>query len=131
MTQGIEKRKHHRARVALLVLYRCNTLDEYSCEYAIDVSVGGLFIRTEHPLKMGQKLFLKFTDKDGSHMVETNATVAHVKTGLENGDSFIEIGMGVRFDDLEEETLAVLERVVHGRRYGDETAAPAEGEAAE
>ncbi|MDO8643777.1 MAG: PilZ domain-containing protein, partial [bacterium] len=64
--------------------------------YSSDLSLGGLFLESEVPLKQGTKVFLSFTLQPGLVKIRTTGEV--VRLEKEGGGSVL--GMGVRFLDL-------------------------------
>ena len=108
------RRKHSRTRMALLVQYRFNTLEDFLAEYATNVSPGGMFIETDAPSPAGSTLHLQFSLKDGSRLIDGLARVVRV---VPQGNAAGPPGMGVEFLELDEESRRIIERLCahHGR----------------
>jgi len=105
---GLNQRKHQRASLSLLVQYRFDTFDDFLGEYASDISLGGMFIRTETPRPTGSMIYLQFSLKDGSTLIEGLGKVCHVTPpGGERP-----AGMGVEFLNFDEESRSFIESLV-------------------
>jgi len=109
---GSNKRIHPRSALTLLVQYHFESLDEVVCEYAEDVSLGGMFIKTATPPAKGSVIFLQFSLSDGSKLVEGLAKVAWCLSPAEAEASDRVAGMGVQFIHFDEESKAVVEEIV-------------------
>src|ERR1700704_1517171 len=100
-----KERKHARATVSLLVQYRFNSLEDFLAEYATNLSPGGIFIATDEPSPVGTMLYLQFSLKDGSRLIEGMGRVAHVEKA----------GMGIEFVQFDEASMALVARICGGR----------------
>ncbi len=106
-----EQRRYPRAPLNLLVQYRCDTLEDFLSEYSADISLGGMFIRTETPRPVGSMIYLQFALKDGSVLIEGLGRVVHVNEP--GGDR--PAGMGVEFLNFDDESKAFIEELVASR----------------
>ncbi|MDF1561409.1 MAG: TIGR02266 family protein [Deltaproteobacteria bacterium] len=107
---GADKRQHPRARLSLLVQYRFASFDEFLGEYASDLSLGGMFIRTDEPRPSGSMIYLQFSLKDGSTLIEGLGRVCHVtEPGGERP-----AGMGIEFVNFDEASRELIEGIVEG-----------------
>jgi molecular chaperone DnaK len=109
-------RKHARTPLSVLVQYRFDTLDEFLAEYSVDISPGGMFIKTNDPKPLGAVLFLQFSLKDGSSFIEGLAKVVHVTPPP--GTAGRPPGMGVEFVSVDDESLALIHRICASRGQG-------------
>lgn len=100
-------RRHDRRPLALLVQYRASVLEPFCAEYIVNVSPGGLFVRTDAPYPKGTLLTLQFPLKDGSRLIEGTGSVVHVVTPAEAGPDR-PAGMGISFEELDEESRALV-----------------------
>lgn len=85
-----ERRRHPRMRTNLLVQL-LSAGGEYRVDYATDLSQGGLFIRTDHPLPVGERFSLQLPTGGDGTMVEARCRVARVSAE----------GMGAEFLSFE------------------------------
>ena len=111
-TDGSSKRIHPRSALTLLVQYHFESLDEFVSEYAEDVSLGGMFIKTDTPPPKGSVIFLQFSLSDGSKLVEGLAKVAWCLSPAEAEASDRIAGMGVQFIHFDEESQAIVAEIV-------------------
>jgi molecular chaperone DnaK len=105
-----ERRVHPRLPLRMLVQFRMHDLDEFMRVYAVNVSVGGIFIRTLTPHPIGAMIYLQFKLEDGKHLIEGLGKVVHV-----NPPEHPSPGMGVEFVNLDEESRALIEEIIRER----------------
>lgn len=100
-----------RTPVTLKIKFKSETLEQFIERYAVDVSQGGIFIRTKEPLAVGTQMKFEFQLRDASPLIGGEGTVVWTR---ENDPSrpAIAPGMGVRFDRLAEGSQSVLERIL-------------------
>ena len=75
---GDNRRKHPRTALSLLVQYRFNTFEDFLAEYSVNISPGGMFIRTDEPREEGAMIYLQFSLKDGAKLIEGLGRVVRV-----------------------------------------------------
>jgi uncharacterized protein (TIGR02266 family) len=110
---GADKRRADRASLSLLVQFRFDSVEDFVAEYASDLSTRGVFIRTPEPREQGALVYLQFTLKDGSHLIEgLGRVIRSVSPGAPTGGT---PGMGIEFLNFDEESMAVIERIVRDR----------------
>lgn len=122
-------RQGKRTPVTLKIKFKSETLEQFIERYAVDVSQGGIFIRTKEPLAVGTQMKFEFQLRDASPLIAGEGTVVWTR---ENDPSrpAIAPGMGVRFDRLADGSQAVLERILAEKakqapgRAASETAKP-------
>ena len=98
-----ERRRHIRYPLSIEVTYQYGV--ESFSEYTLNLSPGGLFIRTDRPLKRGSTITLDFTIPSIDHHFSMNGRVAWIRNqGDENGLQ----GRGVEFLDVTEKNTRQL-----------------------
>ncbi|HEY5923583.1 MAG TPA: TIGR02266 family protein, partial [Kofleriaceae bacterium] len=104
-------RQGKRTPVTLKIKFKSETLEQFIERYAVDVSQGGIFIRTKEPLAVGTQMKFEFQLRDASPLIAGEGTVVWTR---ENDPSrpAIAPGMGVRFDRLADGSQNVLERIL-------------------
>lgn len=100
------KRKHPRVDVPLLVQYRFGALEELRTEYALNVSVGGMFIATQEKKPPGTRVFVQLTTRDGAHFLQGEGKVVRASDG----------GYAIELLGFDAEAQAVLARLVEEAR---------------
>lgn len=98
----------------MLVQFRLETMEDFLAQYAGNISVGGMFIRSTQPHESGSLVYLQFRLTSGEKLIEGLGRVVHV-----NPPEHEEPGMGVEFVNLDPESVALIERIVQDR-IGDE-----------
>jgi len=109
---GSDRRRFPRASLQLLIQYRFDSFDDFLAEYSVDISVGGMFIRTDKPHDEGSFVYLQFALKDGSRLIEGLGKVVRVNRP---GDGGRTVGMGVEFVNFDPESMALIEEIVANR----------------
>lgn len=102
------RRRHPRTPLSLLVQYRFNSFEDFLAEYSVDLSPGGMFIRTAEPREMGSMIYLQFQLKDGSKLIEGLGKVVWVNPPGTVGRA---AGMGIEFVNFDEESMALIEEI--------------------
>ncbi len=97
--------------VTLKIKFKSATFDQFMERYAVDVSRGGIFIRTKQPLAVGTPLNFEFTLQDGSPLLAGDGTVIWIREADAARPS-VAAGMGVRFDKLQPASQGTLERIL-------------------
>ncbi|MBN2494815.1 MAG: TIGR02266 family protein [Deltaproteobacteria bacterium] len=107
-----ERRRYPRAPVSLLIQYRFDTLDDFLAEYSTDISMGGMFIRTDDIREEGSLVYLQFYLRDGAKLIEGLGRVVRVvhPEEAESPNSFP--GMGIEFVNFDDESMQLVEQIV-------------------
>jgi uncharacterized protein (TIGR02266 family) len=100
-----------RTPVTLKIKFKSETLEQFIERYAVDVSQGGIFIRTKEPLPVGTQMRFEFQLRDASPLIGGEGTVVWTRENDPTRPA-IAPGMGVRFDRLAEGSQGVLERIL-------------------
>ena len=104
-------RQGKRTPVTLKIKFKSETLEQFIERYAVDVSQGGIFIRTKEPLAVGTQMKFEFQLRDASPLISGEGTVVWTRENDPSRPS-IAPGMGVRFDRLNDGSQTVLERIL-------------------
>lgn len=112
----IEKRRDPRTLIKIKIDYK--TKGAYLYSYSKDLSEGGIFIQTKKPLKVGERVKLKFILPELLEKIETWGEVAWVN---EAGTEGLTEGMGVRFVDLDDKRAKLIEDVIQKIEEGKKT----------
>jgi uncharacterized protein (TIGR02266 family) len=111
-------RQASRSPVTLKIKFKSATLDQFIERYSVDVSHGGIFIRTKDPLPVGTTLRFEFQLKDATPLIAGDGTVVWTRE-FDPNRSGVAPGMGVRFDRLPGESQAILDRILsHKQKLG-------------
>ena len=102
------KRKNPRMPVEIRVDYE--RFNRFVSEYTRDISRGGLFIRTEDPVQVGEEIYLTLTFPHHSDGVTVMASVVRVDAPTESATP----GMGVRFLFVDAQERQSLFRLIDG-----------------
>ena len=111
---GEEKRRFPRAVVALAVQVKFGSVREFLNATAEDLSVGGMFLRSQHfgeaggLRQLGSLLALQF-DAGNRHLVHGVGRVVRV---ILPGVAGVEPGVGVEFVELDEPSRRLVEAIV-------------------
>ncbi len=104
-------RQAKRTPVTLKIKFKSQTLDQFIERYSVDVSHGGIFIRTKDPLAVGTPLRFEFQLKDATPLIRGEGTVVWTRE-RDPSRAGIAPGMGVRFDRLGDGSQEVLDKIL-------------------
>lgn len=107
--QGDDRRKFPRVPLNLLIQYRFDTFEDFIAEYASNISLGGMFIKTGETKPEGTHVYLQFSLKDGTRLIEG---LGHVVRVVGDGD---DAGMGIEFVNFDEDSWELVEAIVAER----------------
>lgn len=108
-----ERRRHPRTPLSILVQFRFNTFEEFLAEYSVNLSPGGMFIRTDEPKEEGSVIYLQFTLKDGSRLIEGMGRVVRVNPpGVKDRVA----GMGIEFVNFDDDSMALIQEICAARQ---------------
>jgi uncharacterized protein (TIGR02266 family) len=110
-TNTTNSRQASRSPVTLKIKFKSATIDQFIERYSVDISHGGIFIRTKDPLPVGTALRFEFQLKDASPLITGDGTVVWTRE-FDANRSGVAPGMGVRFDRLPNESQEVLEQIL-------------------
>lgn len=79
-------------------------------EYAVNISAGGMFIRSIEPYECGSMVYLQFRLRDGHKLVEGLGKVVHV-----NPPEHQDPGIGVEFVNLDADSRELIDEIVSER----------------
>ncbi len=97
MSQDIsERRSDRRLPIRVLVEYEC--VEDFLVDFTANISIGGMFIKTDKPLAVGTRFRLRFKLPDDDEPIDTVAEVRWVLPPEEAGP--MAAGMGICFEDL-------------------------------
>lgn len=100
-------RRFPRTPVALLVQYRFDSFQDFTTEYSVDLSPGGIFLRTDAAPALGSLVELQFSLKGGSQLIEAIGKVTRVMPAQGNQPG----GIGVEFLHSDPESRALIEQL--------------------
>ncbi len=105
-TCKFSSRKEARAQKTLTLMFKDR--QSFIKAYTGNISKGGLFIRTERPLKEGEKFLLKMQLPDLSEPMKLNCEVAWTREQSETEKR--PSGMGVKFCEMSKQDSQILNR---------------------
>ncbi|MEO8215078.1 MAG: TIGR02266 family protein, partial [Myxococcales bacterium] len=118
--------KESRPPINLRIKFRSESVEQFIERYAVDVSRGGIFIRTRDPLAVGTQLKLDFQFQNGTPLMAGDGTVVWIRE-VDANRTTVPPGMGVRFDKLTPESQAVLEQLLVEKAKRERSGIPGSG----
>lgn len=106
-----ESRQHERAPIRLQLNYRDATGGNFLFEHATNISNGGIFIETKHPLPKGASMVIRFQPPGSEDELEVHGEVMWVNPWVEGGDN-PNPGMGIRFEGLSDGDRSIIQSIV-------------------
>jgi uncharacterized protein (TIGR02266 family) len=100
-----------RTPITLKIKFKSSNLDQFIERYSVDVSRGGIFIRTKEPLPVGTQLRFEFQLQDATQLISGDGTVVWIREH-DPARTGVAPGMGVRFDKLAIDSQKVLDKIL-------------------
>ena len=113
MADKTERRVHPRLPLKMLVQYRLASMEEFLRDHAVNLSAGGMFLRSQEPLPEGSMVYLQFRLRDGSPLIEGLGRVVHV-----NPPEHPVPGMGIEFVNLDDDSRRRIDDILRARLGG-------------
>ncbi len=73
-----DQRRRPRASLRMLIQHRFESLNELIKQHSSDLSMGGLFLRTQKLRDVGSLVYLQFSLTSGESLIEGLGRVVHV-----------------------------------------------------
>ncbi len=105
---GRDRRKHKRVPTKILLKY--GDAEQFFTDYIHNISRGGIFVPTHMPLPRGTRLRIGFALPYCDRLIVTEGVVVH--TVHADPESGCPSGMGIQFQALSEEDLALIDQYV-------------------
>jgi molecular chaperone DnaK len=124
-----DKRDLPRVPVDLQVRLSFGSVDDFIERYAVNVSRGGVFVRTREPKPRGTEVNLDLQLADGADVIRGKGIVAWTTSPSAPGEPDQGPGMGIKFTELDTESQALVDLIVATRgavAASDEPPTPAE-----
>ena len=112
------RRKFTRVPLSLEVNIRFDDFNTFMSEFSSDLSVGGIFIKTQRPRKVGTQVRLRMRLQNGQKLIEAVGRVVRV---VLSGDSYSGAtpGMAIQFTHLHPESRRIIEHCIE-QKIGDQ-----------
>jgi type IV pilus assembly protein PilZ len=109
---GRDRRRWERAELLVRVDYK--TVDELFSEFARNINEGGLFVETDTPPAPGSVVALQFQIPGSQEPIQVMGRVVRIT----QGDASEGPGMGIEFEDLDEQSRDLINGLVRNLRVG-------------
>ncbi len=126
-----ERRSGPRVPVTLTLRLAYGSVDEFIERYSLNISRGGLFVRTLDPLPVGTEVVLAIDLESGDRIIHGRGLVCWSTAPSAPGEPPRVPGMGVKFVELDPQSRALVQLVVSthgGAALSDEPPRPIEAE---
>src|SRR5512138_1016742 len=107
-----DKRSGERMPIGLAVRLSYGTVDEFVDKFAVNISRGGIFVRTREPRPVGTRLAFELRLTTGEVALKGVGVVRWVQAESATASPPTAPGMGVQFTELDEASRALVERMV-------------------
>jgi molecular chaperone DnaK len=110
-----EKRRDGRVPAELRIRLGYGSIDEFVERFALNISRGGIFVRTLEQRPAGSEVSLDVMLGTGEHVIRGRGEVAWTTAPSAPGEPDRQPGMGIRFLSLDPESRALVDLVVATR----------------
>lgn len=109
--QPENRRRFTRVPLSLEVNIKFDNLSSFVSEYSSDLSVGGIFIKTSKPRKVGTSVNLTIVLMNGERLIEATGRVVRV---VLPGDRYTGAvpGMAIEFTDISPQSRKTIEECI-------------------
>jgi type IV pilus assembly protein PilZ len=112
LDRDLERRRSN--RVGLLVRVDYKTVDELFSEFARNINEGGVFVETDTPPEIGSSVALQFKIPGSQDPIQVMGRVVRVAPG----DVHEPPGVGIEFEDLDDQSRNLINDLVRNLRVG-------------
>ncbi len=116
---GEDKRRAARIARELKLRLAYGSLDDFIERYALNISRGGIFVRSRDPSPPGAELAIDISIESGDQVIRGRGIVRWTAPPSAPGEPRRDPGMGIKFIELSRESRALVDLVV-GARDGSE-----------
>lgn len=109
---NIDKRSKERIPLSEKVNIVCESMEKFITEYADNISLGGMFIKTKNPLPTGTQFNIDLTIGKEGKKITGIGEVVWTKEFSSDGDRRPS-GMGIRFIELHGESKKFIKEFIH------------------
>ncbi len=110
--QEFSKDRRQAPRIPVELVIRYSNVEHFCQDYARNMSLGGIFIETANPLKVGTVLDLNFALPGYDGLICTRGRVQRVVQSDPEGKGNQASGMAVSFEELKEEHKMIIDSLV-------------------
>ena len=103
-------------RVDMVVRVDYKTVDELFSEFARNINEGGVFVETYTPSGLGESVAMQFQIPGSDEPIQVMGRVVRVSEGNLQDPP----GMGIEFEDLDEQSRDLINGLVRNLRVGPE-----------
>ena len=105
------RRRFTRIPLSLEVSIRFDDINSFVSEFSSDLSVGGIFIKTQKPRKVGTEVKLSMNLQNGQKLIEATGRVVRVVLA---GDAYSGAtpGMAIKFMKLHPESKNIIKQCI-------------------
>jgi molecular chaperone DnaK len=122
-------RRDARVDAQLRMRLAYGSVDEFVHRYALNISRGGIFVRTLEPRPPGTDVTLDVSLGSGDQVIRGKGIVRWTSAPSGPGEPHREPGMGIRFTELSIDSRSLVERIVAERGAAGEGSEPPSVEA--
>jgi molecular chaperone DnaK len=107
-----DKRSEPRVPVELELRLAYGSMDDFIERFAMNISRGGIFVRTRDPSPPGTIVLLDIALESGDHVIRGSGVVRWTTPPSAPGEPRRDPGMGIKFTELSRESRALVDLVV-------------------
>ena len=122
MMHPSDRRQYERRPITIQVRYRA--LDTFFYDYALNLSLGGIYIKTRRPLARGSDVELEFEVPGAPRLFRTLGKV--VRVVLPGEDEMEPSGMAIEFNPLSDEDKVLIDLLWQASAKSSETSGQAQ-----
>lgn len=107
---AVERRRAQRAPITVRIEY--STVDALFSDFARNINEGGIFVETDEPIPIDEKVELKFRLPGSTELVHTRGRVVRAQPATPSSPA----GIAIEFEELDDDAREVINAAVRRLR---------------
>lgn len=109
---ALDRRSGFRAPAPNKLMVDCRDVDVFVSSKIMNISSGGLFVKTRKPPPMHTPLDIEFSLPAGQDPVHATGSVVWISPSASRGNAMLPIGVGIHFDKITKKDLKKIEEYI-------------------
>ena len=114
-----ERRDTERTPVGPKVQVDCRDVDVFVSSKIMNISRGGLFVKTRKPPPKDTPLDIEFTLPAGNDPIHATGRVVWISPAASRGNAILPVGVGIHFDKIARSDLKRIEEFIEWAKTND------------
>ncbi len=118
-SKTVARDRRKAVRAPLKVQVDCRDVDVFVSSKIMNISKGGLYVKTRKPPPRDMPLQIEFRLPAGQEPVHATGSVVWVSPAASRGNALLPVGVGIHFDHIDRKDLKRIEEYIEESRHSD------------